>query len=107
MTNSDSKSKKQKISIEEVKHVAKLAKLDLTTQEIEIYTQQLGEVVDYNVALLNEVDVEGIEPLYLVNEDTNRVREDEAAPSLSQDEVLRNGASIYNGFFKVKAVIEE
>ena len=96
-----------KITKQQVEHVAKLAKLELTDFEIEKFTKQLGEVIDYNVEILNQIDTSGIEPLYLVNGETNRMREDEASPSLSQDQVLLNGNSVYNGFFKVKAVIEE
>lgn len=99
--------KTKKITVEDVKHVAKLANLELSAAEIEKFAIQLSDVIDYNVALLNEVDTENVEPLYQVNEETNRFRVDETSPSLSQEDALKNAASEYNGFFKVKAVIEE
>ena|SRR3990167_8691107 len=97
----------KKLTSEEVKHVAKLARLDLTEDETEKFTKQLGEVIDYNVDLLNEVKTDSVEPLYQVNEEKDRTRSDEAEPSLTQEMALKNASSVHNGFFKVKAVIEE
>lgn len=87
--------------------MAKLANLELTDSEIEKFTKELSEVIDYNVALLKEVKTDGVEPLYQVNPETNREREDEPAPSLTADQALKNAASEHNQFFKVKAVIDE
>lgn len=96
----------KKITVDEVKHVAKLANLDLSDAEIAKFTKQLGEVIDYNVDLLNQVDTGGVEPLYQVNDEVNRTRDDQTEPSLSQEQVLKNAASTHNGFFKVKAILE-
>ncbi len=97
----------KKLSVEEVRHVAKLANLDLTDSEIEKFTKELGEVIDYNVSLLNLVDTSKVEPLYQVNPETNRERDDETSLSLTQDQALKNAGSVHNFFFKVKAVIDE
>lgn len=97
---------KEKLTIEEVKHVAKLANLELTIGDIEKFTKQMGDVIDYNVALLNQVDTENVEPLYLVFDEINRTREDTPEPSLTPEQVLKNAASEHNGFFKVKAILE-
>jgi aspartyl-tRNA(Asn)/glutamyl-tRNA(Gln) amidotransferase subunit C len=99
--------KEQTLSKEEVKHVAKLANLELSETEVEKFTKQLREVIDYNVGLLDEVKTEGVEPLYQVNGEVNTTRVDETKPSLKAEQVLKNAASEHNGFFKVKAVIEE
>lgn len=103
----NSKSKIQNLTHEEVKHVAKLANLELTDSEVEKFTRELSEVIDYNVGLLNLVDTTKVAPLYQVNPETNREREDSVAPSITADQALKNAGSVYNFFFKVKAVIDE
>jgi aspartyl-tRNA(Asn)/glutamyl-tRNA(Gln) amidotransferase subunit C len=97
----------KKLTTDEVKHVARLANLDLSHEEIEKFTAQLSEVIDYNVGLLNQVETESVEPLYQVNDEKNRVREDETAPSLKSEQALKNASSEYNGFFRVDRIIED
>jgi aspartyl-tRNA(Asn)/glutamyl-tRNA(Gln) amidotransferase subunit C len=94
-----------------VKHVAKLANLKLTEDEIIKFEKQLEETTEY-VEELNEVNVDGIEPTSQVTGLENISREDEIKPSLSQEEALSNakptlptGRSTYNGFFKVKGIL--
>lgn len=97
----------KKITIEEVKYVAKLANLELTSEEEAKFADQLGEVIDYNMGLLSEVNTDNVDPLFQVNDDTNRHRDDETQPSLTQEQVLKNASSTHNGFFKVKAILED
>lgn len=97
---------KKKLTVEEVKYVAKLANLQLSESEITKFVKQLDEVIDYNVRLLSEVNTDKVEPLYQVNSEENRVREDQSSPSLTQEEVLKNASSEHNGFFRVKRVLE-
>ena len=97
----------KRLTVEEVRHVAKLANLELTDLETEKFTKDLSEVIDYNVSLMSQVDTSKVEPLYQVNPETNREREDETLPSLTDGQALKNAGSVYNSFFKVKAVIDE
>ncbi len=94
------------ITPEQVKNIAKLAKLNLTEAEVEKYRSQLEEVIDYNVSQLSKVDTEKVEPLLNVSGLTNSLRDDETEPSLTQEQVLQNTKSSHNGFFKVKAILE-
>ncbi len=94
------------ITSEQVKNIAKLAKLDLSQDEMEKYRLQLEEVIDYNVAKLNKVNTDKVEPLLNVSGLTNALRDDEAEPGLSQKAVLQNTKSSHNGFFKVKAILD-
>jgi len=95
-----------KLSIEEVDHIAVLARLKLTDTEKQRYAEQLSDILDY-VAHLNELDTEHIQPTDSVLDEKLRLREDQAHPGLSHDDVLRNAAETENGQFKVPPVLSE
>lgn len=94
------------LTTDEVRHVAELAKLALTEAEIVQYTQQLSAILDY-AALLQEVDTSGVPPTPFILPLTNVLREDEAAPCLSNAAALANAPDSDQGFFRVRAVFEE
>lgn len=89
-----------------VKHVAKLANLPLSEDEEKKFEIQLSETLRY-IEGLNEVDTNSIDPTDHVTGQENVSREDVTSPSLSQEEALLNTKNIYNGMFKVKAVLNE
>ncbi len=95
-----------KLSRDQVKHVAKLANLPLTSEEEEKYSEQLSETLDY-IEQLNKIDTENVEPTHSVTGLSNVMRADETATSLTQDEALQNAKNKENGFFKVKAIFNE
>lgn len=90
----------------DIAHIAKLANLALSKEEHKKFESQLSSVLDY-VNKLKEVDTKNIEPTSHVTGLENVTRGDEAKPSLSQDEALSNTKSKHNGFFKVKAILED
>lgn len=92
---------------EQVKKIARLANLKLADPEVEKLTNQLSEVIDYNVAQLNKVDTERVEPLLNVSGLTNVAAPDNTEPGLSQEEALQNTKSKHNGFFKVEQILEQ
>ncbi len=73
---------KKKISLEEVKHIAKLANLPLSDSEIKKLATQLTSVIDFNVSLLNKVSTEGVEPTAHVSGAVNSLMAQEAEPGL-------------------------
>lgn len=91
---------------DEVKHIARLANLPITEAEIVKFQKQLSATVDY-IKTLSSVDTKGIEPTSQVTGLKNVTREDEPAPSLSQEEALTNAKNTHNGFIKVKAIFDE
>lgn len=93
-----------KLTNDQVKHVAKLANLTLTQEEVLKFADQLSETLSF-VEQLERVDTTNIEPTNQVTGLTNVLREDETAPSLSQADALRNTKSKVDGFFKVPAVL--
>lgn len=92
---------------EEVLHVAKLAKLDLTETEIEKFTPQLSKIIDY-ISELSEVDTNGVEPTSQTTglEDVYRQDETNSLRSLTQSEAISGTDKSHNGYFKVKAILE-
>lgn len=94
------------LTTEEVRHVAELAKLSLTDEEVAQYTEQLSAILDY-ADLLRDVDTSGVPPTPYVLPLQNIMRADEAAPSLTNEEALANAPDSEDGFFRVRAVFEE
>lgn len=88
-----------------VSHVAKLANLSLSKEEKEKFEKQLSSILDY-INKLQEVDTKNIEATSQVTGLENVFRKDKVKPSLSQEEALRKAKSTHNGFFKVKAILE-
>jgi len=85
-------------------HIAKLARLAVSEQEIEMFTGQLDAILAYSDQL-NAVDTNGIEPTSYVAPEHDPMRDDVEIPSLERDELLKNGASIKNGYFAVPKII--
>ena len=98
--------KNKKLSEKEVKHIAKLANLPLTSEETVKFQNQLSETLDY-VEILNSIETKGVKPTNQVTGLSNITRTDKTSPSLSQEETLKNAKVTYNGFIKVKAIFNE
>ncbi len=90
----------------EVRHVAELAKLHLTEDEVAQYAGQLSAILDYAESL-QTVDTSNVPPTPYVLALTNVLRADEPGPSLSNGEALANAPASVDGFFRVRAVFEE
>ena len=94
------------ISQEEVQKVALLARLRLIPQEVELMTTQLGQILDY-MALLKEVDTEGVDPMAHAVEMANVFREDRVEPSLPRESALANAPKRDEECYRVPAVLGE
>lgn len=103
---SNLKSQISNLTKEEVKHIAKLAKLKLTEEEVEKFQQQLSEVLEY-MKVLNEVETGGVEPTAQVTDLENVFREDEVSPSLEPNEALSCAPAREGNFFKTGVVLEK
>ena len=89
---------------EEVLHVAELVRLSLSPEEIELFTVQLNEILEY-VEKLQELDTSGVAPLAHVIPLFNIFREDQVRKSLPLDAVLENAPAREDGNFLVPRVI--
>lgn len=94
------------LTTDEVRHVAELAKLRLTEEEIRQYTQQMAAVLDY-AELLQAVDTSHVPPTPYVLPLANVMAADTPRPSLSNEAALANAPDAAGGFFRVPAVFEE
>lgn len=95
------------ISQAQVARVAQLAHLELTVEEIELFTSQLNAITEH-ISELDAVDVTGVEPTFQVLDGTHTIwRDDEIKPGLSQAEALSQASRTHRGFFVVDAVIKE
>lgn len=98
----------QKIKKEEIKHIAKLANLEISEKEIEKYSKQLSSVVDY-VGQLDEVETKNVTPTSQTTGLINVKRKDKINlnNSLTVEESLLGTDETLNNYFKVKAILEE
>jgi aspartyl-tRNA(Asn)/glutamyl-tRNA(Gln) amidotransferase subunit C len=94
-----------RISKDQVKHVAHLARLAVTDEEAELLTEQLDKIIGF-AEELNELDTDNVEPTTHVLELKNILREDEVRNSVSVDEAMKNAPAQKDGQFKVPNILE-
>ena len=90
---------------QEVEHIAALARLELTPEEIERYRQQLSDILDY-AARLQQVDTSQVPPTASVLDARGALREDVARPGLAPASLLGNAADTDSAQFRVPPVLE-
>ena len=92
----------------DVKKVARLAHLEITDEEVDLYTPQMADIVKY-IEQLNELDTESVEPaiggLTAEGESTETERADVVLPSLGQREALDQAPAAVAGHFQVPKVL--
>lgn len=92
------------VTIKDVEHIAKLAKLEFNEDEKVKFTEQFNEILAF-MEKLNELDTSNVEPLSHVIELQNVFREDKVKPSIPTEEALKNAPAKTDKFFKVPKVI--
>jgi len=92
------------VTLKEVEHIAELARLKFSKEELENFTHQLNQILEY-MEKLNELDTKNIEPLSYPIGGNNIFREDELKPSINREQALKNAPDRDDGFFKVPKVI--
>ncbi|MEW5869207.1 MAG: Asp-tRNA(Asn)/Glu-tRNA(Gln) amidotransferase subunit GatC [Chloroflexota bacterium] len=93
------------LSLEEVEHIAELARLQLSRAEVSRFQQQLSAILDY-VASLQALDTSDIPPASNLFQDDSRLRPDSPGASLSSSELLQNAPQVEQGQFRVPPVLE-
>ena len=93
------------VSNEQVRHIARLARIAMSDEEIERLVPELNNILGW-VEHLGEVDTDGVEPLATVIDQKLRLREDAVTDGDCRDEVLANAPDAQHGFFAVPKVIE-
>lgn len=93
------------LSREEILHIAKLARLNLTDEEIEKFQGQLSPILDY-ISKLNEVDTENVEPTFHpITDLKNRFQEDGMDNSLDVKDVTANAKEKDGNYILTGAVL--
>ncbi|WP_343347760.1 Asp-tRNA(Asn)/Glu-tRNA(Gln) amidotransferase subunit GatC [Sphingomicrobium sp. XHP0239] len=93
------------VTIDQVRHIANLARIQLSDSEAETLLPELNNILDW-VEQLGEVDTDGVEPLATVVDMQMRLREDGVTDGNIRDKVLANAPEPQHGFFGVPKVIE-
>ncbi len=94
------------VTIDEVRHVARLARLDLPEAELERVRRELNRIMDH-FAELQELDTGDVDQTSHAIPMTNVYRPDIVNPSLAADSILQNAPDAVEGFFRVPAFMEE
>jgi aspartyl-tRNA(Asn)/glutamyl-tRNA(Gln) amidotransferase subunit C len=96
----------KKIGEAQVRHVAKLARLDLTDEEVARFSTQLSAILDY-MEKLNELDTDSVEPLAHCLPIHNIFREDVVTESLDTELALENAPQHFENLFKVPKILDD
>ena len=93
------------VSPDQVRHIAKLARIAMSDEELDRLLPELNNILGW-VEQLAEVNTEGVEPLTAVIEQKLRLRDDAITDGNVRDDVLANAPEAQHGFFAVPKVIE-
>lgn len=94
------------ITIQDVEHIAKLARLKLTEEEKQRFQKELGTIIEY-FDQLKKLNTDGVSPTTHVVPLENVLREDKVKPSLPVDEALANAPDRKGNYFRVPKVVEK
>ena len=92
-------------TLEEVEHIATLARLELSAEEKARYRKQLSAILDY-IRKLQELDTTDIPPTSSVLSGAGPLRADESRPGLDRESLLENAPEVEQGQFKIPPVFE-
>ena len=93
------------VSHDDVKYVAKLARLKVEDADLDRYSRQLSSILNH-IDKISELDLAEVEPTSHVLKLSNICREDVSRPGVSRESALANGPSVENGAFRVPAILE-
>lgn len=88
-----------------IEHIAMLARLELSEEEKQLFSEQLGSIIQY-IDTLNELDTSDVEPTSHILPMKNVFRDDEPGPSLPREKALLNAPDSKDGFYRVPKIIE-
>lgn len=94
-----------KLSRDQVLHIAELARLGISEEEIELFAEQLSDILDA-MEKLNRLDTSAIPPTAQAIHQRNVTRPDQVRPSFAPDEALANAPQRYDDYFQVKPILE-
>jgi aspartyl-tRNA(Asn)/glutamyl-tRNA(Gln) amidotransferase subunit C len=96
----------EKLTIDELRNIAQLARVSFSEEELELVSGQLSDILDH-IAVLSEADTDNIEETRYITGASNIYRRDITNSSLSRDQVLKNAPVSQEGYVRVRGVFEE
>ena len=90
----------------DIQKVYKLANLVLTSTQERDFEKEVSEVIEFGINKLSTVDVQNIDPSFVITQNVGIVDKDEPIPSLEINQVLQNSQGTKEDLFKIKAVFE-
>lgn len=99
-------SKKNKISEQEVRKIAELSRLSLSSDELKKRTEDMNNIINY-MDTLNEIDTDNVKELYNVNDMSNQLRDDTFEQSLEKKDVLKNSPSSNDDYIEVPLTVKK
>lgn len=94
-----------KLTVEEIEHVANLARLNLTSDEKEKMRNELAAIIEF-ADKLSEVDTKGIQPTAHILDMENVFRKDEVRPSFPREDIIANAPDSTDGCIRVPKIVE-
>lgn len=94
-----------KITKEQVHNIAKLARLEITDEEAEKYSHEVGSMIEL-AEQLNEVDTTNVEPTTHISSVKNVMRNDEPKEWITRDDALKNAPDHKDGLFRVPSILD-
>ena len=95
-----------KVTEEIVDHIAHLARLEFEGDKKVAIREDLERIIDF-MDKLQEVDTSNVEPLVFMTDEVNRLREDVAVATLTQEEVLKNAPKKDSDYFRIPKVLDK
>ncbi|GAB4074468.1 Asp-tRNA(Asn)/Glu-tRNA(Gln) amidotransferase subunit GatC [Barrientosiimonas marina] len=93
------------ITKEQIKHIAETAKIAITDEEADRFTDDLSSVIHY-ADKLQDVDTEGVEPTIFMTDLQNVMRDDEPTNWTSREDLLKNAPDRQDGYFRVPSILD-
>jgi aspartyl-tRNA(Asn)/glutamyl-tRNA(Gln) amidotransferase subunit C len=94
------------LSSEQVRHIALLARLGLTAEDVDKFSHQLSDILDY-FEKLGAIDTDDVPPTAYPLDLHNVMRDDNPEPPADQEEVLKNAPQRQGDFIRVRAILDE
>ena len=88
------------ISLEQIKHLAHLSRLEFSEEELKEMLGDMGKILDF-VAQIDALDLSGIEPLTQMSDSVNVMREDQTKGMIQKEEALKNAPDANSDYFRV------
>ena len=88
------------ISLEQIKHLAHLSRLEFSEEELKEMQGDMGKILDF-VAQIDALDLSGIEPLTQMSDSVNVMREDQTKGMIEKEEALKNAPDANSDYFRV------